>query len=146
MIAAGAAPAAKPIVLGERLGYSVALGVGAITWANVKGVPQTCANRRKLQDRQVSARPIRRTIVFLPQTGDAGSESGHHLRPEPSRHRACSGTLPDLARGPTGANANRCLNSPSHRRQAMLRQSIHLSLLVLMGATLCLAVALLISP
>ncbi len=74
MIAAGAAPAAKPIVLGERLGYSVALGVGAITWANVKGVPQTCANRRKLRDRQVSARPIRRTIVFLPQTGDAGSE------------------------------------------------------------------------
>lgn len=30
MIAAGAAPAAKPIVLDERLGYSVALGVGAI--------------------------------------------------------------------------------------------------------------------
>jgi hypothetical protein len=30
MIAAGAAPAAKPVVPGERLGYSVALGVGVI--------------------------------------------------------------------------------------------------------------------
>ena len=30
MIAAGPAPAAKPIVLGPRLGYSVTLGVGAI--------------------------------------------------------------------------------------------------------------------
>jgi len=29
-IAAGAAPAAKPVVPGERLGYSVALGAGVI--------------------------------------------------------------------------------------------------------------------
>lgn len=49
---------------------------------------------------------------FLPQTGDAGSEKGHHLRPEPSRHGACSGTPPRfLVRGLTGANA-KMLNKP----------------------------------